>query len=370
MPITEEDFMATGGKKTGRLFILVALILILIVVAAVLLLRKQLFPSPTVTSEATPIASSDLVKIAVLAQPAVHGTQITEDLLLFVEYPRQSLTEGLFYTEDQVVNLLDKRVKFDLAQGTPLTPGLITDAPTGSYASYLIPRGMVAVSIPISRLTSVAYALQAGDHVNIIGSLLLVDLDADYQTILPNTTGVILLPGTPLGEGITGTATIQSGDGTGVAGRTIIDMTLNQALYVTPSEAQRSRLISQTLIQDVTVLWVGNFPEGELVAGSAPTPTPSAEGEEQTTTTGTGNPDIITLIVTPQDAVTLNYLMLSGAQLNLALRGAGDDQQVATEAVTLQFLMEQYGIPYPVKLPYGMQPRVDQMIYPSLENGQ
>ncbi|HQP09275.1 MAG TPA: hypothetical protein PLY85_09660, partial [Anaerolineaceae bacterium] len=71
-----------------------------------------------------------------------------------------------------------------------------------------------------------------------------------------------------------------------------------------------------------------------------------------------------------QDAVTLNYLMLSGAQLNLALRGAGDDQRIPTEAVTLQFLMEQYGIPYPAKLPYGIQPRVDEMIYPSLENGQ
>lgn len=364
--------MAAGGRKTGRIFILVALLLILLVVAAVVLLRDQIFPAPSASSEPTPIPATDLVKIAVLAQPVTHGTQISQDLILFVEYPRASLTEGLFFTEDQVVNILDKRAKFDLAQGTPLTPALITDSPAGSYASYLIPRGMVAVSIPISRLTSVAYALQPGDHVNIIGSLLLVDMDAEFQTVLPNNSGVILLPGVPLGEANLGTAVIQGGElVSGMTGRTVIDTTLNQALYVIPSEAQRPRLISQTLIQDVVVLWVGNFPEGELVMGPAPTPTPAPEGEGAgTVTSGYGNPDIISLIVSPQDAVTLNYLMLSGAQLNLALRGAGDDQRIPTEAVTLQFLMEQYGIPYPAKLPYGIQPRVDEMIYPSLENGQ
>lgn len=364
--------MAPGGRKTGRIFILVALLLILLVVAAVVLLREQIFPAPSANTQPTPIPATDLVKIAVLAQPVSHGTQLTQDLVLFVEYPRASLTEGLFFTEDQVVNILDKRAKFDLAQGTPITPALITDSPAGSYASYLIPRGMVAVSIPISRLTSVAYALQPGDHVNLIGSILLVDMDAEFQSILPNNSGVILLPGTPLGEATLGTAVISGGEMvSGMTGRTIIDTTLNQALYVIPSEAQRPRLISQTLIQDVVVLWVGNFPEGELVMGpkATPTPTPDVEGEGQTVTEF-ANPDIISLIVTPQDAVTLNYLMLSGAQLNLALRGAGDDQRIPTEAVTLQFLMEQYGIPYPAKLPYGIQPRVDELIYPSLENGQ
>lgn len=362
--------MAASGKKTGRIFIIVALLLILLVVAAVVLLRDQIFSSPSAEAQPTAISATDLVKIAVLAQPVSHGTQITQDLLLFVEYPRASLTEGLFYTEDQVLSILDKRAKFDLAQGTPLTPALITDAPAGSYASYLIPRGMVAVSIPISRITSVAYALQPGDHVNIIGSILLLDMDADFQTALPNYSGVILLPGTPLGESILGTAVIQGSElVSGITGRTIMDMTLNQALYVTPSEPQRPRLISQTLLQDVVVLWVGNVPSGELVMGPEPTPIPVAEGEAAPVPQESNLPDIISLIVTPQDAVTLNYMMLSGAQLNLALRGAGDDQRIPTFAVTLEYLMTQYDIPYPVKLPYGMQPRVDQMLYPSLDYG-
>ena len=70
-------------------------------------------------------------------------------------------------------------------------------------------------------------------------------------------------------------------------------------------------------------------------------------------------PDVITLIVSNQDAITLNYLMLAGANLNLVLRSAGDTELKNTEAVTLQFILDQYQIPNPAKLPYGMQPRMD-----------
>ncbi|MCK4726178.1 MAG: hypothetical protein KAT29_10255, partial [Anaerolineales bacterium] len=77
-------------------------------------------------------------------------------------------------------------------------------------------------------------------------------------------------------------------------------------------------------------------------------------------------PQVITLIVTPQDAVTLNFLMASGARLTLALRGPGDDTRVETEAATLDFLLKQYNIPIPVKLPYGFEPRIDPLSVPDL----
>jgi hypothetical protein len=75
-------------------------------------------------------------------------------------------------------------------------------------------------------------------------------------------------------------------------------------------------------------------------------------------------PTTITLIVTPQDAITLNYLVNSSAQLTLALRGAGDEQIAQTEAVTLQYLLDHYGIPVPAKLSDGIEPRTDQLINP------
>jgi pilus assembly protein CpaB len=66
--------------------------------------------------------------------------------------------------------------------------------------------------------------------------------------------------------------------------------------------------------------------------------------------------------------VTLNYLIYSGAQLTLALRSAGDDTRVQTEAATLDFLLTQYNVPVPVKLPYGLEPRIDELASPQLPN--
>jgi pilus assembly protein CpaB len=144
--------------------------------------------------------------------------------------------------------------------------------------------------------------------------------------------------------------------------------------------------VSQTLLQDAIVLGVGDFPLTDEVAEEPePTqPAPTTE-EEVTIDTEAGAPgetpvgtelvkeepklpDLITLVVTPQDAVTLNYLVYAGSQLTLALRPSGDDTRVQTEATTLDFLLTQYNIPVPVKLPYGMEPRVDDLMPPELPN--
>jgi pilus assembly protein CpaB len=103
--------------------------------------------------------------------------------------------------------------------------------------------------------------------------------------------------------------------------------------------------------------------EGE----EAPAPAPP-EGAEVAQVEEPTPPDVISLVVTPQDAVTINYLLYSGAELTLALRAAGDDTIVDTEAATLQFLLDEYSVPVPAKLPYGMEPRKDNLVPPILEN--
>jgi pilus assembly protein CpaB len=92
---------------------------------------------------------------------------------------------------------------------------------------------------------------------------------------------------------------------------------------------------------------------------------PQAQEEEITIP---APPDVITLIVSPQDAVTLNYLIFSGAQLTLVMRNPMDANTAPTEAVTMSFLLDQYNIPIPVKLPYGFQPAVSELVQPVLTN--
>jgi pilus assembly protein CpaB len=231
--------------------------------------------------------------------------------------------------------------------------------------------------------------------VNVIVTMIFVDLDNDFQTVLPNRNTGMIAPGTGTGT-IAGSATpteggggpageagaqfetssivAVTGGGGGLVGRATTDPVLGQTLYHVPSEQQRPRLVSQNLLQDAVVLQVGNFPYKEQEEAEKKQAqqqgedgaVQTAEGEQQQAPATPPPPDVITLIVTPQDAVTLQYLLFNNAQLTLALRAAQDDTRVQTESVTLQFLLQQYNITIPAKLPNGLEPPVRQLIAPSM----
>jgi pilus assembly protein CpaB len=155
----------------------------------------------------------------------------------------------------------------------------------------------------------------------------------------------------------------------GIQGRAAVDPVLGQTLYVVPSEAQRPRMASQTLLQDAVILQMGNFTlPGELTPEQQQAAAQQQAVEGQEAPPPPPAPDVATLIVSPQDAVTLNYLLYTGAQLTLALRAAGDDSRFQTEAVTLQFLLDQYRIPVPVKLPFASEPKIPNLLPPTLKN--
>lgn len=389
--------------RKGRIFFIIALILILGLAAVGVVYWRSLQSTSTETVSESPEAQAvDMVEVVVVTQYVPRGSMLNETFLGMLEIPRSMLIEGYFTDLEQVV---DRRARLDLDANMLLTKSMVVDSSeelsaTGSVAALSIPKGMVAVSIPINRLSSVSYAPQAGDHVNVIATLLLVDLDTDFQSVTPNRNAAVLGAGPGVVVGAE-TATDVSVDAntdmtkvtaqtigagpTSLIGRTAIDPLLEQTLYVVPSEPQRPRMVSQNLLQDAIVLGVGDFalPEAakeEPVAEPTVEPPPTEEGtatqddfsDEYTQLeleqTEPKMPDLITLVVNPQDAVTLNYLVYSGAQLTLALRPSGDDTRVQTEAATMDFLLENYNIPVPVKLPYGFEPRVDELLAPELVN--
>lgn len=369
--------MATGRRR-GRAIIYIALILILLLVlvyAVVWLnpLGRTAAPKATEAEGTAPAAAptqvQNVVNIVITTQDIPRGQVIGDDLLAVVALPQDQYTEGVFFKDKAEV--VGARAKFDLKAHTPVTNGLIVlPGSSGSILSFEMEAGKVAISIPVSKLSAVSYGLQKGDRVNVIASLLLVDMDTSFQSTLPNRTGVVIAPG-PIGETQTNiTAQFLSPPGYEVSapgassflGRVEIDPTTNNPVFVIPSEPQRPRLVSQTLIQDATVLQVGTFSQevvaqNEAEAAATPQARPAQQAQEEPVEPDL--PDVVTLVVSPQDAVSLNYLMLSGASLNLVLRPAGDTSRVDTEAATLQFILDQYRIPNPAKLPYGTQPRRD-----------
>lgn len=355
--------------RRGRVFLYLSLILILLVAGGYFVYSRFLKPPPT-GEEAVPTQAAvpDRVDIVVITQNAPRGTVLDETVLGLIPLPRDVVIASMFTDLALVVG---RQAKFDLDSGIPVTENMLVDSAAqlssaGSVASLSIPDGMVAKSIPINRLASVSYALRPGDRVVVIASMQFIDLDADYQTKLPNATALVYGSSVSLGaEGGPPRLTAEVVEGGGPEGRAERSGELtDEKIYVIPSEAQRPRLVTQIIIPSATVLHVGDFEieDPGVVDIEAPeVVAPPVDGAEAAPPPEEPPPDNITLIVTPQEAVNLTYLVNSGVEISLALRSAGDSTVIDTQTATIQYFLDNYAIPLPAKLPYGLAPRVDRV---------
>ncbi len=357
--------MAAGGKKSNRIIIYVVLILVLAVVLVLVLVSRNKAPTQQVSNQPTPVPLGEMVNIVITTQTISQGVVISPDVLTTIPYPRNQLVEGTFFTD--INSVVGKRARYNLDARVPLTASMVVDVPTGSMISFLIPAGMTAYSIAIDKDNSVSFAPQVGDHVMVIGCLSLVRLDQSFQTILPNWTSTITLPGPdPKGGPSTAVMNISTSGANSIQGRIDIDPNLNQPLYVVASGAQRPSFSCNTVISDAVILSVGEFPlQGATVPTADQTQSSTSGGNIPVVATPT-LPDHVTIIVSPQDAVTLEYLRQVGVPLALALRSAGDLQTINTSSVTMQFVMDQKNIQLPAQLPYGIFPTNRDLLLESL----
>jgi len=336
--------------------ILLVLVLIIVVLIAVAFLVVQGI-GPFAKVDVSPTAPIE--KIVVARQPINQADEITDALLSTEDLPKNLVTEKMI-TDKQ--SLIGKFAVASIPQGWPLSLDMVSDRPATGGSKVILP-GQVAISIPLSRVEMVGYGVKDGDYVDIIVTTVFVDLDASFQSVSPNSFGQVVNIGAQPDAAPLAVLGMNNGSGQQrAAGRAELDPTLNQVIYFVPSEKQRPRLVSQMILQDIQVLHVGNF---SLVAGQSSSgdvqSTPGAAGQAAPTPAAVAVPDIITLIVSPQDAVSLTYLMYSDIKLSLVLRAPDDRSRAETEAATLQYLLSQYAIPVPAKLPYGIGSRTDNL---------
>jgi len=343
--------------RRGRIL----LFLVLIVVVGLVLLYFAWTQFGQVTVQPT---EAPLTQVYFAAQNIPQGTTITQEMLDTFSIPPENVAEVMFTTGEEG-SLVGQAARFSLEQGVIITSSMVGAAPAeiaGPPWAVQIPSGMVAAAIPTNRLALLGYGVDDGAHVNVNACMLFVDVDPAFQTVLPNftaiLTGAFAPPEAPpqLSIGVAG-----AGAGS-QQGRVELDPTFQQPIYAVPSEPQRPRLVCQMILQDVVVLKLGNF-VAEVPTTTDPNATPSPVQAQELT-----NPDIVTLMVNPQDSISLNYFIYSGATLSLSLRNPNDTSRFAAESATLTSLLTQYNISLPSKLPYATQPRIDQLIPPALPN--
>jgi pilus assembly protein CpaB len=348
--------------------VLILLILVALVAVVVVVVLPGLQPAPTPTTtdnndrvvqqpNATPLPTATpmvFVDLVIAVQDISRGQVIPPNAIDIRPWPEQSAPFNGVTNPDDVIG---KIARTDIFREQPLLTNMVVDnltslARVGSDAAAVLPNGLVAVSLPMDRLTSVAYAVQDGDRVDVIISMLFVDVDEAFQSIVPNRITLFRIT--------------EEGDINfleAIEGRP--DSTTLGPVIVGPSERQRPRLITQRTIQDALVVHVGNFPPDGRFIGEPPTPTP-VPVEEEAAGAGTpppptptpSRPDIITLGVTPQDAVVLTHFIEAKIPVTLALRSATDVSRTFTDAVTLDYIMNTFGIPLPGKTEYAIEPAI------------
>lgn len=342
-----------------RARILIFLVLIVVIGLALLYFAYTQFGGGRVGQP----TQAALTQVYFAAQNIPQGTKITREMLGTFSIPPENVADVMFTVGEENA-LVGQTARFTLDQGVVITSSMVGAGPveiSGPSWAVQIPSGMVAAAIPANRLGLVGYGVNDGAHVNVNACMLFVDIDPAFQTVIPNFTAVLTGPFAPAEGAPTISVGIAGGGDASKQGRVELDPTLQQPVYTVPSEAQRPRLVCQMILQDVVVLKLGNF----ALAAPSPEPnaTPSPAQAQQLT-----NPDIVTLMVNPQDSISLNYFVYSGAMLSMSLRNPNDTSRFAAESATLTSLLTQYNISLPSKLPYAMQPRVDVLIPPVLPN--
>ncbi len=342
--------------RRGRTLVLLGLLLLAGAILLAVLLSRPAAPTAVVTVS-PPVETS---KIVVAMQPIARGGQVITEAVGLYDWPTDKVPPSGFTDVSKVTG---KYAKLDIAQGMPILSGMLAGGPgeigSGSNASLYIQPGKVGVAFPLRstypekenlpydrrdpsvlpRLLSVAYALQPGDHVDILACFWVYDIDKEFQSRLPNQIGYIdpQNPGKPV-QGMAGRNVVLPGGAAAIEG---------------PSEPQLPRMVCQWSVQNARVLGLGDWTSQGAPAQQQQ---PNAPGNQQANQQGTPAPtlpQVVTLEMDPQDALVTKYARETGAQIDLVLRAPGDqDSKFTTEAVTLQYVFERFRVAVPPKLEY------------------
>ncbi len=352
--------------QRGRLLIIIAFVIILGAIAAVVLINQggggaqpavdtgtRTAPQQQAAQLPTP-TPLEFTEIVIALQELPRGFRIPANAVDLRPWPLVSAPASSITSLEDVIG---KVARTRIFREQPILTTMITEdftslAEVGSDAAAVLPSGLVGISIPIDRQTSVAYAIQDGDRVDVLLSMLFVDVDDAFQTIAPNTITLFNITD----EGI------QFSDP--FPGRPEV-ISLGPAI-IGPSERQRPRLVTQRTIQDALVLHIGNFPLDGKYLGLPPTPTPPPVSEEEGgQRSGTpvpsptpARPDIITLGVTPQESVVLAWAVEAKMPVTLALRAATDTSRTTTQDVNLDYILGTYNIDPPAKRQFTIEPAI------------
>lgn len=341
--------------QRGRLLIILGIVLGLLTVGAVAFLvvggaGVALFgggeaePAEPVQQPSAEPTSIPTTQVIVALQPIARGSEFVAGSIGRRDWPANNVPPDTVADEAETIG---KVAKTEIVQGQVIVRTMLVDKGVSGEAALNVPPGRVAVAYPMNRQSSIAYAIQPGDSVDILITSFFIDVDEEFQSPLPNKIRFFF----PQFDSETGNQTGIDLSETFQEGR--FELGADEiASIVGASTPQIPRRVAQLTVQSAKVLRVGPWIE-------EPAPQPTEEGEEPPPPPP---PDIVTLAVTPQDALVMLWLRQSGIYSEMALRAAGEeDADHLTEAVTLQYMLTRFNIAVPPKIEFVMATSISDL---------
>jgi Flp pilus assembly protein CpaB len=338
--------------RGNRRLVVIALVLIVLTVLAggaylyLNMMRPQATPMPEegeATPEPEPVLTTDIV-VAIQTIPSGHQITLEENAVALQPWPNESLPPvGTYFTD--VSELEGKFARVEVPRGMYIVQDMIGRpggmiAVSGSAAALFEPDDRVAYAIPFDTQGAIGWAIEPGDRVDVLTALKIEPIYTDF-----------------FADGVKQFTYLLSGAEDEVSQSSPFGsfelLPNGQWAAIYPVDAQpaiKPAIVVQMTVQDAIVWHVGNW---EKTAAVAPAPVPQSDLEGATTESSVPEVEpvrqeieLVTLLVTRQDALILKYLHEMGADLDLALRPKNmTGGVVVTQPIWFRYILDKYELP-------------------------
>ncbi|MGC9346880.1 MAG: Flp pilus assembly protein CpaB [Anaerolineae bacterium] len=302
------------------------------------------------TMEAAPVETTDIV-VAIQDIPVGMEISVENNAVALQEWPNENLPLQYFTSLEEVDG---KYARMEIARGLPVMPNMIGRpggmlSVSGSAAALFEPDDRVAYAIPLDTQGSVAWAIKPGDRVDVLAALNMVPVSSEFATEGIKQFTYLEEPELPSQTSLYGRFELLPN------GRWAAIYTVDATTNLEPA------LMVQMTVQDAIVWHVGLWEdETEDVqpavetggdAGGAGGAAPLGGGGQQPPATPVPVPqtrdiELVTLLVSREDALILKYLYEIGADMDLVLRPAGVTGTVLqTQPVLFRYVLDKYQLP-------------------------
>jgi Flp pilus assembly protein CpaB len=345
--------------RGNRSLVIIAVVLIVLAVVAggVYFYLNMMAPGdgPEADLEAIPeleqVTTTEIV-VAIQNIPRGMSISVSDSAISLQEWPNDNLPHEYYVSLEEVDG---KLARMEIPRGMPVMPNMVgrpgsTLSVNGSAAALFEPEDRVAYAIPFDTQGAIGWAVQPGDRVDVLAALRIEPVYTDF-----------------LDGGVKQFTYLLSGEeGEAAQSSPYGDFELLPngqwaAIYPVDSQpAVNPALVVQMTVQDAVVWHVGlweqdtepgyqSAPEAgvgaeggvaALAGGAAAAPTPVPVVDE------VREIELVTLLVTREDALVLKYLYEMGADLDLALRPAGvKGTLLQTQPIWFRYILDKYQLP-------------------------